>query len=91
MVAVGSLKAVWPVEPEEFDGMTDLMDRFARYFRCRWEDAVVGGDRPFSEHRYWDAYLAVAGLAAPENTLLLPELLRSLSVRGEDVHQTIFG
>lgn len=72
MVAVGSLKKIWLDVPEAGD-MEELAREFENYFGARWEDVMVGGDRPFVFHKDWEAYFAVTGLK-PVSDLTLSRL-----------------
>ncbi|OAT85207.1 hypothetical protein [Desulfotomaculum copahuensis] len=94
VVAVGSLKDVWTLTPEEMEGIEDmagLEDRFARRFGFPWTAVMTGGDRPFPWHRDWDAYLAVQDMKKYPFLLTLPDLMQDLSSRGIKVYQTIIG
>lgn len=62
MIAVGTLDRIWLDVPEEMDDMDTLAREFEKYFEARWEDVMVGGDRPFVYHKDWEAYFAVTGL-----------------------------
>lgn len=72
MVAVGKLSSVWldlpgaGVDLEE----EELKDAFGRFFGAPWGRVMVGAEKPFAYHRYWDGYFAVTGLQnSPELTL----------------------
>lgn len=94
VVAVGNLKDVWTLTPEEIEEIGDmagLEERFARHFGYSWAEVMAGGDRPFPYHRDWDAYLAVEGMKKYPFLLTLPDLMQDLSSREIKVYQTIFG
>ncbi|HHW43302.1 hypothetical protein GFC01_03035 [Desulfofundulus thermobenzoicus] len=91
MVAVGNLKEVWLMEPEEIGDMAVLEGRFKRHFSHPWAGVMVGGDRPFAYQRDWDAYVAVEGLQNPAGLLTLPDLLNRLAARQAKIYRTIIG
>ncbi|MTI85550.1 MAG: hypothetical protein FH756_17055 [Firmicutes bacterium] len=62
MVAVGSLGKIWMEVPEDAEDMETLSGEFAAFFGARWEDVMVGGDKPFVYHKDWEAYFSVTGL-----------------------------
>lgn len=61
MLAVGKLTAVWVDLPDAGDGEFFKGD-FGGFFGAPWEQVMVGAEKPFDYHRYWDGYFAVTAL-----------------------------
>lgn len=61
MVAVSNLKAVW-IDLPDADEEETFKKEFHRCFGCSWDKVMLGAEKPFDHHRYWDGYLAVAGV-----------------------------
>ncbi len=91
MVAVGNLRSIWTIAPDEIEDFTDLQNRFGQYFGRSWEDVMVGGNRPYSYYRDWDAYLAVEGMKENGSLMLLPDLSKDLITEKKEIYQTIIG
>ena len=73
MVAVGSLGKIWMEVSEDVEDMETLSGEFETFFGARWEDIMVGGDKPFVYHKDWEAYFSVTGLK-PVSGLKLSQL-----------------
>ena len=75
MVAVGNLGKIWMEVPEDAEDMETLAGEFKECFGVRWDDVVLGGEKPFVYHKDWEAYFSVAGLK-PVSGLKLSQLPR---------------
>jgi len=61
VVAVGSLTAVWTDLPDQEDEMR-FKKEFCRIFGAPWEELMVGADKPYDFHCFWDGFLAVSSM-----------------------------
>jgi len=59
---VGNLKAVWTDLPDDLEDEDMVKTEFYRVFGGRWDNVLLGSEKPFDHHRYWDGYLAVTEL-----------------------------
>ena len=87
-VAVGDLVKVW-IRREEYEVFDRLKKDFAVFFGRAWNEAMVGAGEPFSHHRDWNAFLAVASLR--EHREVLAPLTRRLRAQGRRLYNTIIG
>jgi len=55
---VGNLKSVWTDLPDP-DEEASFKETFYGYFGYAWEQVLLGAEKPFAHHRYWDGYWAV--------------------------------
>jgi|GEM_PF-4810177 len=56
-------------------GPKDAGRFFFTIFGSRWEEVLVGAEKPFPYHRDWRAYFAVSELAGCARELFLADLL----------------
>ncbi|MCL6448868.1 MAG: hypothetical protein K6U04_12070 [Armatimonadetes bacterium] len=61
--------------PEEIADQKTLAGIFFTIFGSRWNEVLVGAEKPFSYHRDWRAYFAVSDLAGCAEELFLADLL----------------
>lgn len=59
---MGSLCKTWVERTDDVTDMEELAGKFEHFFGGRWQDVMVGGERPLAYHLNWEAFLAVAGL-----------------------------
>lgn len=83
---MGSLGQIW-LDVPGVDNMETLAQEFEKIFGARWEDVMMGGDKPFVYHKDWEAYFAVAGLR-PVSGLTLSGLSRQ---EGKKVYNILIG
>ncbi|WP_347490312.1 hypothetical protein [Desulfoscipio sp. XC116] len=67
---MGKLKAVWTDLPDADDEVA-FKKEFNRYFGADWDKLLLGADKPFDHHRYWDGYCAVADVLTGQVCTLL--------------------
>jgi len=66
---VGSLAAVWTEVPAA-DDEGEFKRQFYHFFGAGWDEVMVGADRPFAHHRYWDGYFAVQSMDVVQGVTL---------------------
>lgn len=59
---MGRLITIWTDPPEDIPELETLAAAFAKAFRYKWEEVMVGADYPLSWHLYWEGYLSVGQL-----------------------------
>lgn len=74
MVAVGSLEKLWTELPDGDE--EELKRHFACFFDADWQLVMVGAEKPFDIHLYWDAYFSVRKIT-PVSGLTLADLARA--------------
>ncbi|WP_166512610.1 hypothetical protein [Desulfallas thermosapovorans] len=67
---MGNLKAVWTDLPDVDEEIT-FKKEFHRCFGCGWDKVMLGAEKPFDHHRYWDGYFAVASVAPGQGLTVL--------------------
>ncbi len=86
---MGNFLSAW-VDPPPEAGEKEYKREFARFFGANWEDVLVGAERPFQEHMYWDGYFAVRGLKKTTG-LTLEELAGGAGGCGVRCHHVLAG
>ncbi len=71
MAAVGSLGEVWTEFPDGDEA--EFKRYFACFFNAPWQQVMVGAEKPFAMHLYWDAYFSVRKIT-PVSSLTLADL-----------------
>jgi len=71
---VGNLKAVWTDLPDDLGDEDMVKTEFYRVFGGRWDNVLLGAEKPFDHHLYWDGYLAVTELRQSRGLLTLSDL-----------------
>jgi len=71
VIAVGNLGEVWM--DLSAAGREEFQRDFARFFGAAWGLVMVGAEKPFDMHSYWDGYFAVRDIK-PVNGLTLADL-----------------
>jgi len=57
VIAVGHLGEIWTDLPAK--GKVEFQRDFTDFFGAAWELVMVGAEKPFAMHSYWDGYFAV--------------------------------
>lgn len=85
---MGDLVKIW-IPKRDYDEFSQLKKDFGSFFGRDWDEVMAGAEEPFSCHRDWSAYLAVAGLR--EHQVVLADLTRRLREEGWRIYNTILG
>ncbi|WP_041285007.1 hypothetical protein [Desulfoscipio gibsoniae] len=67
---MGKLKAVWTDLPDADDEYT-FKKEFNHHFGSSWDKVMLGAEKPFDQHRYWDGYFAVTDVVSSNGLTLL--------------------
>ncbi|WP_027364506.1 hypothetical protein [Desulfotruncus alcoholivorax] len=68
MVAVGNLVSVWTGVPGEDEQLFSV--DFLHFFGLTWEKVLVGSEKTYTYHRFWDACFAVDSFERVQGTTI---------------------